>query len=699
MNEPRAIGPVIADLAGHKLVLGNRSESLEPRACQVLDVLWQGRGQVVSREELFRQVWRGAVVGDDALNRVIFDLRSAFRRLAPDETFIETVRKGGYRLLEPGPIAADTERTASTVPSRRLGPALLLAAAVVAGLISLLRWPETPTRAPLEISAASKPVTTALGFELHPKKTAAGDGLFYTCQENSASFLCALQLTKPGSSNRVAGPGVEGGVPSPDGNWLLYQQLEPSCEIRLRSVPSGSDMLLRQCVARNDGSMVWSNDSQAVIWSDRPEPGAPFALYRSATDGSGWQRLSAPPVGSVGDLYPALSPSGRYLAFFRAGTPSSLSTYITPGIGSVLVQDLDQPQDAPNPVEASAVEVTGLAFVDNTELVVARADAGGAGFWRYGIAGPGTRWATVSEGIVRSPALSGTELVFEWWRAEANLVELSLESGEVATRYSSTRYDYNPAQCREERRLAFVSTRSGRPQLWLTQQTSRPDDVLESSTPLTAFSAGSVETPKWSPDCRTLVAERRSDGASAIVLIDVDSGEITRVDLPGNNRVPVYYSDQKLLVASDRTGRWEVWLEDLESRSSRQISVSGGFYAQVLEQEDGDPAVVFSQLGGGPLTLSQGTTLSPLPVTLAPHHWGNWLIRDATVLAVVLDDGGRQSLVSWRGNELQRVLELEQPVLRESANLELTDGGRSVIYSTRTRLTADLFRLEVVGLE
>ncbi|MEM6575840.1 MAG: winged helix-turn-helix domain-containing protein, partial [Pseudomonadota bacterium] len=202
MNEPRAIGPVIADLAGHKLVLGDRFEALEPRACQVLDVLWQGRGQVVSREELFRQVWRGAVVGDDALNRVIFDLRSAFRRLAPDETFIETVRKGGYRLLEPGPIAADTERTASTVPSRRLGPALLLAAAVVAGLISLLRWPETPTRAPLEISAASKPVTTALGFELHPKKTAAGDGLFYTCQENSASFLCALQLTKPGSSNR-----------------------------------------------------------------------------------------------------------------------------------------------------------------------------------------------------------------------------------------------------------------------------------------------------------------------------------------------------------------------------------------------------------------------------------------------------------------------------------------------------------------
>ena len=76
---------------------------IEPKAMDVLVYLAAHEGQVVSREELERDVWHGALVGYDAVTGTVIKLRKALDDDARHPRYIATVPKRGYRLL-PGAV-------------------------------------------------------------------------------------------------------------------------------------------------------------------------------------------------------------------------------------------------------------------------------------------------------------------------------------------------------------------------------------------------------------------------------------------------------------------------------------------------------------------------------------------------------------------------------------------------------------------
>lgn len=82
-------------------VRNSRGESarLGPVNMKVLKLLVSRRGQVVSRSELFEEVWKNQVVSDDALTRCISDIRAQLGQLSCDESYIETLPKRGYRWI------------------------------------------------------------------------------------------------------------------------------------------------------------------------------------------------------------------------------------------------------------------------------------------------------------------------------------------------------------------------------------------------------------------------------------------------------------------------------------------------------------------------------------------------------------------------------------------------------------------------
>ena len=116
-----------------EVVRDGQRELLEPKATQVLVALHQAMGHVVSRDELIARCWDGRIVGDDAINRVIWRLR----RLSEADTIftIETIPKVGYRLRLP---AGKAEPPAVSPPTRRIMTIgrrpVILGSAVVAGI-------------------------------------------------------------------------------------------------------------------------------------------------------------------------------------------------------------------------------------------------------------------------------------------------------------------------------------------------------------------------------------------------------------------------------------------------------------------------------------------------------------------------------------------------------------------------------------
>lgn len=116
-----ALGAVIVSPSTRALQGPLGSVDVEPRVMQVVVVLAEAEGHVVTRETLFARCWGGVYVGDDSLNRAVAAARRALSASGSD-WHIETIPRTGYLLKDPGRMAAtDARSTTPPVPfaSRR----------------------------------------------------------------------------------------------------------------------------------------------------------------------------------------------------------------------------------------------------------------------------------------------------------------------------------------------------------------------------------------------------------------------------------------------------------------------------------------------------------------------------------------------------------------------------------------------------
>ena len=88
-----AISPSTRTIAGP-----GGTADVEPRVMQVLVVLADAAGHVVTRGTLFDRCWGGVYVGDDSLNRTIGAIRKLASDVAGGSFEVETIPRTGYRL-------------------------------------------------------------------------------------------------------------------------------------------------------------------------------------------------------------------------------------------------------------------------------------------------------------------------------------------------------------------------------------------------------------------------------------------------------------------------------------------------------------------------------------------------------------------------------------------------------------------------
>ena len=132
---------LLADVEVHPdslfLVVDGEQRQVEPR---VMDLLVYGSdraGQLLSKERITQDVWDGAHVVPEALQRVVSLLRKSLGDQRDEPQFVETISKKGYRFLlipEPLPGAIPIKLTEKNV---RISPLYLIIAAL---LLVFLTW-------------------------------------------------------------------------------------------------------------------------------------------------------------------------------------------------------------------------------------------------------------------------------------------------------------------------------------------------------------------------------------------------------------------------------------------------------------------------------------------------------------------------------------------------------------------------------
>jgi len=163
------IGEWLISPALNQISRNGTSTRVEPKAMQVLVYLGEHTG-VVRKEELISAVWPNLFVSDDVLPGCISALRKAFNDNARRPQIIETIHKGGYRLLLPiepinGNGSALVENAVALVPwwRRALFNRAALGICVLAVLAILVAAFARTSFRPRYDSAAVLPFVNATG--------------------------------------------------------------------------------------------------------------------------------------------------------------------------------------------------------------------------------------------------------------------------------------------------------------------------------------------------------------------------------------------------------------------------------------------------------------------------------------------------------------------------------------------------------
>ncbi len=138
---------------------------VEPKAMDVLRVLAEHAGQVVTKEELLARVWPNVFIADSGVFRVISELRRLLGDTPRSPRYIQTIPKRGYRLIAPveavtgaeAPIVP-TARASRPIPFASIGAVLTAVGVLAAGLVLLGRLAH-----PVVAAHAAAPESFAIG--------------------------------------------------------------------------------------------------------------------------------------------------------------------------------------------------------------------------------------------------------------------------------------------------------------------------------------------------------------------------------------------------------------------------------------------------------------------------------------------------------------------------------------------------------
>jgi pimeloyl-ACP methyl ester carboxylesterase len=110
-----AVGDYLIDERAYEVLRGQTSVPVEPQVLELLLLLIAHRERVVSKEEIFEQVWKGRIVSESALSSAIKAARKLLGDDGERQSVIRTVYGRGFRFV------ADVRRPSAPEPPQTAG--------------------------------------------------------------------------------------------------------------------------------------------------------------------------------------------------------------------------------------------------------------------------------------------------------------------------------------------------------------------------------------------------------------------------------------------------------------------------------------------------------------------------------------------------------------------------------------------------
>lgn len=592
------------DLRAGELRKNGLRIKLQDQPFQILALLLEKPGELVTREELRERLWPADtfVDFDHSLNSAVKKLRQALSDDPDTPRFIETLPRRGYRFIAP------------------VGNGTSLAPATQSGESTIQSGVPSPAPLPAEVQQALSPA----GRSHHWKLWAAG----------GFGFLLALGLVawfgfRPATSSLNLAPirlvplttyssGSSKPSFSPDGNQIAYSwehENQEGVDIYIKEIGTERPLQLTHDFGYNffpawspDGRYVafahfggverpgiylvpvlggpprklielsntksckpipsWSPDGKFLIFSDK-SPSTPCAVNQLSLDDLKVRQLSSPPSPSSGDGSATYSPDGATIAFVR-NTKDVDDIYLMPATGG----------------EARRITfdrrlLLGLAWTPDSKELIFASNRGGMSFglWRVSVSGGTPERVLVGSDRAFGPAISlkGHRLAYATGFWNENIWRMPIGPGHHGGKpekliFSDTQEE-GPQYSPDGKHIAFQSTRSGNFEIW------RADTDGSNLVQLTSQGGPLTGTPRWSTDGRSICFDSRPGSHPNIHIISAEGGPVRRLNNETSDDAVASWSrdGRWIYFASNRGGTWQVWKRSVDGGQPVQITGNGGF--------------------------------------------------------------------------------------------------------------------------
>jgi Tol biopolymer transport system component len=644
--------------------------------------------------ELPSKVAPGCGISADLDNVVLMAMRREPARRYRSAGFLEADVR---RYLDSRPVRArkDTLVYRASKLFRRQRTAFLSAAAVVAVSIATLVIVQIRSRLEESKTASQITLVTSMpGLESQPYFSPDGKRIVYVWSgENGENSDIYVQSLEDGSVRRLTSDPANDLSPvwSADGSRIAWLRAGPGETAVFVANPNGGPHTKIADVfpVRVDAlgrHLDWSPDGRYLAASDKARPEFPFHIVLIPVNGGEKRDVTLPPDGSIGDMSPAFSPDGKWLAFLRGLSSGVSEVYVAPIEGGVAQR-----------LTFDKRPVAALAWTpDGRSIVFASERRGNSALWRVPRSGGTPERISMVADNTTDPAFSraGWKLAYTQFFRDANIWRVDPAGREKPVKViSSTQYDSSPQYSPDGSRVAFRSTRSGANEIWVSD--------AEGRTPvqLTRFGGPLTGCPRWSPDGMQIAFDTRPDGQADIYLVGSNGGAPRQLtSSPAEDVVPSWSRDGAwIYFASNRTGAWQVWRTPAKGGTDEQVTRLGGFAAFV--SPDGQYLYYAKGRNAAGLwrkRMPDGAEEAVIE-QLKPGYWGYWAVSEDGIYFADEPAASATRGIYFRDfatRQIRQVSKIEKMLAVTDSGIALSPDRRHLLYTQVDQSGSDILMLD-----
>jgi Tol biopolymer transport system component len=680
----------------------SRSQQLRRFLSFIVEQSLAGQGQTLKESVLAHELYRKGTDFDGGTDPVVrVDARRLRDKLREyyegrSDPVVISLPKGSYAPVFEGNFTSPTHtprpvvlpelqetRAAAQLRRARIWVALALLAALLAAVIA---W--RVLRTPLDTPPQLLPLASYPGSEGPPALSPDGDLVAFAWSGGEAGPT-DIYVKAVGSEalRRLTDTSDWELEPawSPDGHSIAFVRDGRSIQGRYGVFTMSQLGGAERQVSASGTNVAWAGDT------------GPFGIYQVPLDTLERRRLTQAPVGA-GDWRSEVSPDGKTLAFIRYERPGIADLYVVPLAGgeprrlSNWNTTLDGPSWSP----------------DGREIIYSVWEPPASRLWRIPADTPrparGSPIGDVPRGAER-PSISRptpghpARLAFQTITRDVDIEMMDLEArvvkGTIAFKpfSESTRVESSARFSPDGERIAFVSWRSGSPEMWVA---GRDGSGLQK---LTSLYADQLVVGGWSPDGTKIALDAAVGGNSDVYVVAANGGRPRRLTSESSvDAISSWSGDGRwIYFASTRAGVIpDIWRVSSDGGPAIRVTRNGGFEPN----ESPDRRYVFfcdrPPGAEGPARLMRVPIAGGPEEPVQEHVWPFlWAVTD-TGIVFVTREPDYDAIDAYRFND-RRVVRVGRLGFRVPGifqHVAVSRDGRWALVTNLVRSDSDLMMLE-----